>query len=249
MKFEGHTVPQRIILVTPTYQNNRPYFEPLKWFDPETDLHKKYSESLIFEIREELLEEAKEAMTYQKRYKLWKRFLKARKIEREFDGEEMLELEAMGWRAPEPPEFPWGRVTWLVLDDMVGTAAYKQGKSELTELALINRHIGCNVLMLVQSIKAIPKSIQVNCAVYVLFRFASLKVVIQDLYTEFSGDLTEPEFATLYNYCVSLPHGSLVIDTTQSDPSRRYKLGWDTIVHLRGAGDTESESDEEDDKK
>jgi hypothetical protein len=242
-------VPQRIILVTPTYQSNRPYFETLKWFDPETDLHENYSDGLMRDIRVELLEEQREAIRYQARYKLWKRLLKARKIEREFDAEEILELEAMNWSAPEQPEFPWGRVTWLVLDDMVGTAAFKQGKSELTKLVLCSRHIGCNVLMLVQSIKALPKAIRINSSVFCLFRFASIKIVIQDLYTEVSGDLTEAEFATLYEYCVSQPHGSLVIDTTQSDPSRRYKLGWDTIVHLRGAGDTESESDEEDDKK
>ena len=82
----------------------------------------------------------------------------------------------MNYSPPIPPRFPNGCVVYLVLDDLVGTNLYKStGKSAFTNLVLKNRHLGINILMLVQNLKAVPKSIRTNRSLFVIFKFASKK--------------------------------------------------------------------------
>ena len=81
----------------------------------------------------------------------------------------------MNYSIPFPPRFPNGCVVYLVLDDLVGTNLYKStGKSAFTNL-LKNRHLGINILMLVQNLKAVPKSIRTNSSLFVIFKFALKK--------------------------------------------------------------------------
>ena len=48
---------------------------------------------------------------------------------------------------------------------------------------------------------------------YVLYRFANVKMVLEKLYEEVSNLLTETQFEELYKHATSEPHDALVIDT------------------------------------
>ena len=50
---------------------------------------------------------------------------------------------------PKKPRFPNDVVNFLILDDLVGSSAFKTvGRSALTNLVLKNRHLGINILMM-----------------------------------------------------------------------------------------------------
>ncbi len=81
--------------------------------------------------------------------------------------------------------------------------------------------------------KSVPRSIRMNESVFVLFKFANAKVVL-DLYEEVSSLVTEQEFESIYRYATDDDHGSLVIDTTQPDKRMRFKKGWDEVIVWNG---------------
>ena len=66
----------------------------------------------------------------------------------------------------------------------------------------------------VQSIKAVPKNIRLNCSVFQLAAFKNKKIILSDIYEEVSNVLNLEQFEELYDYATSKPYGSLIIDTT-----------------------------------
>ena len=137
----------------------------------------------------------------------------------------------MHYEPPELPRFPNGVVNFLILDDLVGSTAYKAtGKSALTNLVLRNRHMGINILMMTQNLKSVPKSIRSNTSLFVIFKFAS-KRIVDDLYEELSNYITLEKFEKLLDFATIDEHDSLVIDFSQPK-THRFKKNWSTILHL-----------------
>ena len=150
----------------------------------------------------------------------------------ELDQEELIQLELMHYEPPEEPRFPNGVVNFLILDDLVGSAAYKStGKSALTNLVLRNRHMGINILMMTQNLKSVPKSIRSNTSLFVIFKFASKRIIVDDLYEELSNCITLENFEKLLDFATIDEHDSLVIDFSQLK-THRFKKNWSTILRL-----------------
>ena len=79
--------------------------------------------------------------------------------------------------------------------------------------------------MLVQNLKSIPKAIRSNCNLYMLGKFASKKVILDDMYSEISNVLTEEQFNEVYSYATADKYGSLVIDNTTNE--KKFYTGFD----------------------
>jgi hypothetical protein len=136
------------------------------------------------------------------------------------------------YEPPKPPRFPNGAVNFLILDDLIGSSAFKTtGKSALTNLILKNRHLGINILCMTQNLKAIPKSIRTNTSLFVIFKFASKKIIVDDLYEEVSNILPIDKFEKLFDYATEDEHAALVIDFTGTKDNR-FKKSWDNILHI-----------------
>jgi hypothetical protein len=147
--------------------------------------------------------------------RLYKKFLTIKKIE-DLTMEELVDLEMNDYEPPTGPKYPNGVVNFLILDDLIGSDAFKStGKSALTNMVLKNRHLGINVLICTQNLKSIPKSIRTYCSLFVIFRFASQKIVCEDLWEEVSNLLKIEQFEQLYDLATSDPHDALVLDFTQ----------------------------------
>ena len=71
--------------------------------------------------------------------------------------------------------------------------------------------------VLVQSIRAVPKTIRMNCSVFQLAKFGSKKVVLNDIYEEVSNIIIIEKFEELYDFATNKKYGSLIIDTTHGD--------------------------------
>jgi hypothetical protein len=229
--FEGTRVPMRVIVFSPTYTANKPFFDCLREvFDPVHDLYEAYDEDTMHALHVSLNKEKRESVDYLDKLDAWKQALRAKNLE-DLPFEIQLELNAMGWIAPQPPKYPYGRANFLLMDDMIGSSAYKQGKSEFTSFLLRCRHLQTNVLCMVQNMKSVPKAVRQNASVFVLFRNANAKVVAEDLYDEVSASYTLPQFQALYQYAIdSDQHACLVIDTTQPR-ERQLKIGWSIVLH------------------
>ena len=222
-------VDQRIILMSPTSTAN-PVFTSLRHLSDD-DIVENYTDNKLLDVLTDVRTEKAATDKYKADLKLWKKFRRCKYIE-ELDPEEVMELERWDFKAPEPPRYPRGCVTFLVLDDLVGSSAFKAtGKSALTNLCLKNRHLAINILICTQNLKAIPKAIRLNTSLFVIFRFASSKVVCDDLYEEVSNTLKIEQFTELYEFATRLDHNALIIDFSQPKAAR-FKMNWSTVVAL-----------------
>jgi hypothetical protein len=231
----GQACHQRVILLTPTFDAN-PVWTSLKHLDFENDVHSKYSDALLVRVVEDVKREAEATETYCRRCRAWDKAAKYRRpedIPKEIY-EVLMETQLVHpseWG--EVPKYTRPTVTFLILDDLVGSDAFKSvGKSALTQLVLRNRHCRICIAILSQSLKSVPRSIRMNASVFVLFKFANMRV-LDDLYEEISNLLTESEFVDLFKYATNDKHGSLIIDQTQADKTQRLKLGWEIFLLLQ----------------
>lgn len=221
-------VSQRVILFSPTVEAN-PILTSLKHLD-EQDIITEYSDDKLVKVIADIKHEAEETKEYKRKLKLYKKFCTIKKVD-DLNQDELMELDMMNFEPPEKPTYPNGCVNHLVFDDLVGTDAFKSvGKSALTNLVLKNRHLGCCIYIATQNIKGIPKSIRANTSLYVLYRFANKKIILEDLYQEVSGLLTPDKFEEVYDFATEGNHNALIMDFTGGDKSNRLRQNFDKRI-------------------
>lgn len=222
-------VDQRIVVFSPTHDSN-PVFSCLKHLSPD-DVISSYSDAKLLAVVTDVRRRREETLEYQKKLKIFEKFRKCKSID-ELEAHEVFHLELHDFAPPAKPDHPNGCVTHFVLDDLVGSTAFKAvGKSALTNLVLKNTHLAINILVATQNLKAIPKSIRTNTSVFVVFRFASMKIILEDLYTEVSNTLTLSAFEELYDFATRKDNSALIVDFTQPKEDR-FKQNWSTVLTL-----------------
>lgn len=222
-------IDQRIVVFSPTHDSN-PVYNALSHLKRE-DVISSYSDSKLLTVVADVRRKREDTIEYRRKLKLYKKFCKCKSIDH-LEPHEVFELERTDFAAPTPCEYPDGCVTFFVLDDLVGSSAFKAtGKSALTNLVLKNRHLAINIIVATQNLRAIPKSIRTNASLYVVFRFASKKIILDDLYTEVSNILTLPDFEELYDFATRGDNSALIIDFSQPKEDR-LKENWDTVLCL-----------------
>jgi hypothetical protein len=77
----------------------------------------------------------------------------------------------------------------------------------------------------VQSIKAVPKNIRLNCSVFQLAAFKNKRTILEDIYEEVSNVIGIDQFEELYDHATKKPYGSLIIDTTNG---KRFLSNFDS---------------------
>ena len=227
---DGVKVAQRVVLFSPTVDAN-PVFTSLTHLEQE-DIVTSYSDEKLLAVLEDVKRERDETLEYQRQRALYRKFVTARTVDT-LSAEELLELERMDFEPPKPPKYPEGCVCFFVLDDLIGSAAFKAtGRSALTNLVLKNRHLGVNILIATQNLRAIPKSIRTNTGLFVIFRYANKRVITDDLYEEVSNTLRPEEFEDIFDYATSDDHACLVIDFS-APREARFKRNFDTVLRIQ----------------
>lgn len=226
---ENHEkVSQRVILFSPTIDAN-PVLMSLKHLSEE-DIYTAYSDDKLIRVIADIKREADETKEYKRRMKIYNKFLKIKRVE-DLTQEELFELNLMDFEPPEKPTYPNGCVNHIVLDDLIGSDAFKAvGKSALTNLVLKNRHLGCCIYIATQALKAIPKSIRTNTSLFAIYRFASLKIITEDLYQEVSGKLRLEQFEKIYDFATKDDHDCLVMDFTGGDKQNMFRKNFDRMI-------------------
>jgi hypothetical protein len=217
----------RVILMSPTHDAN-PVFRALRSLE-ETDIISDYEDSRLLEVISDIQTEKENTEQYKKELMVYNKY-RSGAID-SMTQEDVDILERMMYEKPQKPKYPHGVVNFLILDDLVGSSAFKAtGRSALTNLVLKNRHLGVNMLIATQNLKAIPKSIRTNTSLFILFRFASSRIILEDLYEEVSGTLSVSQFEQLYQHatCAS-DHDFLGIDFT-APKDKRFKRNFRTVL-------------------
>lgn len=217
---DGKVVPQRVILVCCTAQSDSNLiFKNLKHIDWENDVIEDYTDQKLLNKMDEIKEDLQHSKDY-KLYKVaWKKFKKCKEIDELSDDELKLlyKYDFIKFSEFPKPRYPDSFIVTIVIDDMVGTNIFKNGRSVLTNLCIRNRHIHkCNIIISCQHLMMIPKTIRLNANLIALFKFANKQAVLEDVYPTVSAYVTEKQFEELYNYATSEPHSALIVDATKS---------------------------------
>jgi len=214
---DGEEVPQRIVLISPTaHSDSNVIFKSLKNLDWDIDVLTEYSDEIL-------------KQQYEKCYNKFKKVSIDKLTDEEcellykYDFEKFEDI-------PEP-KYPNSFLLHWVIDDMIGSNIFKNGKSAFTNLVTRNRHVvPGNIIIATQAIMQIPKTIRLNSNLIVLFKFANKKQVIDDIHPVVSAYVTEDQLMELYEYATSEAHNALVIDGTSSKII--FKKNFDKILEL-----------------
>ncbi len=119
----------------------------------------------------------------------------------------------------------------MILDDLIGdNKAFKQ-QSLINNITIKHRHLGVNLVFTSQNPKSIPNIIRNIIDVYVLCKFANVKMVIEKIYEEVSNVLTESQFEEMYKHTTYEPYNALVIDNhPKVDRDKRFKNNFNAVL-------------------
>jgi hypothetical protein len=226
-------VPQRRVLISPTaHSDSNVIFKSLKNLNWDLDVLTEYSDEILKDKIKEIKKDIDEAKEYKEYEKCYKKFKKV-SIDKLTDDEcELLyKYDFEEFKNIPEPKYPNGFLLHWVIDDMIGSNIFKNGKSAFTNLVTRNRHvIPGNIIIATQAIMQIPKTIRLNSNLIVLFKFANKKQVIDDIHPVVSAYVTEDQLMELYEYATSEAHNALVIDGTSSKII--FKMNFDKILEL-----------------
>lgn len=223
----------RTHLISPTIQANEIY-QSLESLDMKKDAHDDYSDALLLSILDDIKQKKKEYdkyLLYKKYYDKFNRTSES-KLDLLYDQEPEIFhlLEEYDYQHPKNIKHEPPKVNIIILDDLLGSDAFtKKTKSVLTNAMIRNRHMGICFALLVQSIKAVPKNIRLNCSVFQLATFKNKSVILQDIYEEISNVVDIDTFEKLYDHATAKPYGSLIIDTTNG---KRFLSNFDSELFI-----------------
>lgn len=223
-------------LFSPTAASN-PVFTALKSLDEENIIN-DYTDEKLIEIIDQIKIERENVKEYQKYVEAYKRFqhMSEEQIKTSTDYDMFALLYQHDFMHPSKLDKPDEFVYNLVLDDcLANKQAFTQKRANaLTASVLNSRHIGINIIICCQNLKAITKSIRSNTDIFVLFKTKNQKVLMEDIYTEFSSLVTPEEFLALFEKATSgSDHDALVIDAKEPNKEDRFKKNFDKILRMK----------------
>jgi hypothetical protein len=219
MYYEGKIVPQRIILISTTaHSDSNRVFKTLKNLDWENDIIDNYNDDDLLAKINEVKQDLDDAKGYKLYKSAWLKFMKDDENLINLNDEEIMILSKYGYvdfKDIPKPKYPEGFLIHWIIDDMIGTNIFKNGRSAFTNLCTRNRHIiPGNIIIATQSMMMIPKTIRLNSNLIVLFKFANKQSILNDIYPVVSAYVNEDDLMALYSYATNEPHNALVIDGT-----------------------------------
>ena len=156
---------QKVILISPTAAYDAKY----KML-PLTEIHEDYSDSLLNEIMEEQKADIDEFKQNEQDTKIYNKFMRKRKMTKK----ELLRLYTLLNPMTEEFEKPvqtYDKMpyTAIILDDLGGTPAFKNGNNFLNSIVCKSRHYLTNFFVCVQHPYQCPRALRSQCSHVMLF--------------------------------------------------------------------------------
>ena len=232
---EGNKRLMRIILFCPTADSiANPIYKTLKNLADE-DVYTHYTDEILADKLEEINDEYETITSYNDYVKTYHKYIKDYT---KLNDEDLEILHHHNFKKPselEKPPYKHPRVQFIIFDDLIGDAmAFKKNKGNiLNRLVITHRHLQANLLFTTQYIKAIPPIIRANTDIFVIFKFASKKQILEKIYPELSGLIKEDEFLELYDYATKDTNSSLIsINHAMNKNLNGFRSNWNKKLIL-----------------
>jgi hypothetical protein len=230
----------RLIIVSPTFDNNAFYFKGLP-IDEENDVVEP-DEYTCQWIVDELQQMADEYDDYYEKIKLWKLLEKQLKSNIPIDDitdELLLEfLDEDGYLKLEKPTYKYSHldhppIVHILFDDVQGTPVFARGKKGadgvrlkcIDDIVIKHRHLGkrknkqqslgCSLYFATQTYKSgnngLPRCIR-GCLKHMLIFKNKDEKSLLEIQEEVGGQITRDQFFDLFNRAVQTDHDFLFID-------------------------------------
>ena len=220
----------RCFLIAPTaYSTANSIYQSLKSLDKD-DIHLEYSDEILQGIIDDIKSKSDDYQEYLDYKKIYDKNLN------KLTDEDLEELEKFDFKSPEEI---FGdikpNVNFIIFDDLVGTGSFTlKSRSLINNLTIKHRHLKCNLIFTTQGFKQIPPIVRNNIDIYVIFKSASHKEVLDKIYQDISGYLTYDDFKELYEYATDDQHDSLVIINNSLDKKGlEIRKNWDMKLLLK----------------
>ena len=237
---DGVKVDNRIILISPTsFSPSNNCFKCLEGLSWENDVMDDYDEDDFKNKIEEIKQDQIESKKYQEYCRCYKIFEKIDDVNK-MDIKDIMTLYEKDYEHPDnidQPKYKNGFITTIILDDLLGTKAFKLGRNALTNCIIRNRHTagGINFVICVQAINSCPKNVRLNANFISMFKFANKQSVINDIMPNLSAYVSEEQLTELYDYATSEKHSSLICDMSRGTPI--FKKNLNKIINIKKKSD------------
>ena len=226
---EGNVYKTRIFIISPTIEQNE-VFKSLK-IDFENDVYDEYSDDHLEEIIHKIDADKQSWKDYVDYIKAYKKYmtLKVNEIHKLTD-EELQLLTAHNFEDYKTLQKVEPKVYFLILDDVLGTKALSSSKrSKLTNLYIKNRHHSLCCMIAVQSMCGLSREIRLNSNVFFLGKFATKRIVLDDMFSEISSCVSMQKFEELYDHATAEKYGALVIDLSDG---KKFMRNFDGVLSI-----------------
>lgn len=220
----------RCFLIAPTaYSTANSIYQSLKSLDKD-DIYLEYSDEILQGIIDDIKSKADDYQEYLDYKKIYDKNLN------KLTDEELEELDKFDFKSPEEV---FGdikpNVNFIIFDDLVGTGSFTlKSRSLINNLTIKHRHLKCNLIFTTQGFKQIPPIVRNNIDIYVIFKSASHKEILDKIYQDISGYLTYDDFKELYEHSTDDQHDSLVIINNSMDKKGLdIRKNWDKKLLLK----------------
>ena len=219
----GNKMDMRIILISPTINSTANTVLSLLKIDEEDQIS-NYTDDIFEEKINELIEEQEGLREWNKFVEAYKKFHKFNDVEAMTDEELELLDKYNGFDDEEKPKRKTEKIYFVIFDDMLNSSAFgNKKKSKLNSLIVLCRHYHINIFITAQHIKNIPPVIRSNVRVFVIFKSNNYKKLLENVYSEVSGIISQDKFEELYHYATQKLHDALVV-IVHNDMEEKYRI-------------------------
>jgi len=208
---------QKVILISPTAAYDAKY----KML-PLTDVYEDYSDELLNDIMEEQKTDMEDYKQTDQDIKLYDKFMRKRQLTKK----ELLRLYTMLNPMTEEFEKPVQQFdklpfTAVILDDLGGTTAFRNGNNALNSIVCKSRHYLTNFFVCVQHPYQCPRALRSQCSHVMLFATKDKKL-LEELAKENCSHLTPDEFIQLFQHSTGEPHSFMLCDFKRDEVRKNF---------------------------
>jgi hypothetical protein len=208
---------QKVILISPTAAYDAKY----KML-PLTAVHEDYSDGLINQIMDEQKDDIEKYKQTEADIQLYDKFMKKKRMTKK----ELLRLYTMMNPLTEEfdkpvQEFDKLPYSAVILDDLGGTSAFRNGNNSLNSIVCKSRHYLTNFFVCVQHPYQCPRALRSQCSHVMLFATKDKKL-LEELAKENCSHLTPDEFIQLFQHATTDPHSFMLCDFKTNEVRKNF---------------------------
>ena len=214
---------QKVVLISPTAAYDAKY----KML-PLSAVYEDYSDNLLSDIMEEQKADMEDYQQNELDLKLHDKFMKGKKLTKN----ELLHLYTMLNPATEEFEKPvqtFDKLPYMavILDDLGGTPAFRNGNNFLNSIVCKSRHYKTNFFVCVQHPYQCPRALRSQCSHVMLFATKDKKL-LEELSKENCSHLTPEEFVELFKHATKELHDFMLCDFKKNEVRKNF----DEVLHI-----------------